>query len=70
MPVNSRYSDEKFESLMQDIIITLEKHEADRDLSLMVLGNLVANIFVNQVNENNRANMVEQFCSVLKKTTN
>lgn len=37
MPQQSRYSNAEFEALMNEIILTLEKNQADRDLSLMVL---------------------------------
>ncbi|MFT6780054.1 MAG: hypothetical protein ACJAV1_004003, partial [Paraglaciecola sp.] len=45
MPQQSKYSDSQFEAIMHDIIIALEKNKANRDLSLMVLGNIVTNIF-------------------------
>lgn len=70
MPQQSKYSDEKFESVMQDIVHCLEKHKADRDLSLMVLGNLITNILQHQVNDNQRQQMAEQFTQVLLKSIN
>ncbi|GLR70345.1 DUF1414 domain-containing protein [Agaribacter marinus] len=68
MPIQSRYTNEEFERLMQEVFITLERNEADRDLSLMALGNVIATIFTQQVNENDRDAMVEKFCQVLKKS--
>lgn len=70
MPQQSKYSDSQFEDLMQDIILVLEKHNADRDLSLMVLGNLTTNIFNHQVNDAQREKMAEQFTQVLLKSIN
>ncbi|MBT1451966.1 DUF1414 domain-containing protein [Glaciecola sp. XM2] len=69
MPIQSKYSNQEFEALMQDVFIALEKNQADRDLSIMALGNVLATIFTNQVNEKNRAAMVDNFCKVLQKTT-
>jgi uncharacterized protein YejL (UPF0352 family) len=69
MPIQSKYSNEEFEALMQDVFVALEKNNADRDLSIMVLGNVLATIFSNQVNEKNRTPMVDSFCQILKKST-
>jgi uncharacterized protein YejL (UPF0352 family) len=67
MPQQSRYSDKEFEAAMQDVFIALEKNNANRDLSLMVLGNVLSNIFTQQVAPQKREVMVEQFCNVLKR---
>ncbi|GAC22155.1 hypothetical protein GARC_5220 [Paraglaciecola arctica BSs20135] len=55
---------------MHDIIIAIEKNKANRDLSLMVLGNVITNIFHQQVPENKRQQMAEQFTQVLLKSIN
>lgn len=70
MPQQSKYSDNQFEAVMHDILLALEKHQADRDLSLMVLGNVITNIFQHQVNGTQREKMAEQFTQVLKKSIN
>lgn len=70
MPQQSKYSDSQFEAIMQDIFIALEKNQANRDLSLMVLGNVVTNIFHQQVPESQRQQMAEQFTQVLLKSIN
>ena len=44
MPIVSKYKNEQFDALMNDLITALEKHKAPVDLSLMVLGNLTTNI--------------------------
>ena len=68
MPQQSRYTNDQFEALMNDVILTLEKNEADRDLSLMVLGNVITHILNTQVAPENRETMAEQFANVLKKS--
>ncbi|HAU93645.1 MAG: DUF1414 domain-containing protein [Pseudomonadota bacterium] len=68
MPQQSRYSDAEFERLMNDVIMVLEKHGTSRDLSLMVLGNVISHIFEHQVPPASREAMVEQFASVLVKS--
>lgn len=70
MPQQSRYSDADFEALMNKVILTLEESKADRDLSLMVLGNVITHIFNTQVPNNQRASMAEQYANVLKKSIN
>jgi uncharacterized protein YejL (UPF0352 family) len=69
MPIQSKYSNAEFEALMQDVFVAIEKNKADRDLSIMALGNVLATIFTHQVNPKDREAMVEQFCNVLRKST-
>jgi uncharacterized protein YejL (UPF0352 family) len=66
MPQQSRYSDKEFEAAMQDVFGALEQNNANRDFSLMVLGNVLSNIFTQHVAPENRDAMVAQFCDVLK----
>ena len=44
MPIVSKYTNQQFDDLMNDLITVLEKHKAPVDLSLMVLGNVTTNI--------------------------
>ena len=69
MPIQSRYSNDEFEALMQDVFMVLERNKASRDLSIMVLGNVIGNIFNNQIDSTQREQMVDQFCAALKKST-
>lgn len=68
MPQQSRYSDSQFESLSQELIGVLQKHQADRELSLMALGNLITGIFNHQVAENHRDSMAREFTRILLKS--
>lgn len=68
MPQQSRYSDAQFESLSQDLIGVLQKHQADRELSLMALGNLITGIFNHQVAQNNRDALAREFTRILLKS--
>jgi hypothetical protein len=70
MPQHSKYSDTQFQTVMHDIIIALEKNQASRDLSLMALGNVITNIFMQQVNANQRSEMADKFTQVLLKSIN
>lgn len=68
MPQQSKYSDQVFNALTNDIIAAIEKNQADRDLSLMVLGNVLSNIFQQQVKPQQRQKMAEQFNQILLKS--
>lgn len=68
MPQQSRYQNAEFEALMNKVIMTLEENQAGRDLSLMVLGNVITHIFETQVKPEDRQAMAEKFASVLVKS--
>ena len=68
MPQQSRYQNADFEALMNKVIQTLDDNQADRDLSLMVLGNVITHIFQTQVKPADRAAMAEKFAGVLVKS--
>ncbi|BDX06776.1 DUF1414 domain-containing protein [Planctobacterium marinum] len=65
MPQQSKYSNEQFENLFQDIIVALEKHNPSPDLAMMVLGNSLTHVLTTQVAEDIRTEMAEKFCQVL-----
>ncbi|MGL5338112.1 MAG: DUF1414 domain-containing protein [Aeromonas veronii] len=64
MPIVSKYNNEQFDALMNDLITTLEKHKAPVDLSLMVLGNLTTNI-INGMAPAQRQAITEKFVQAL-----
>lgn len=68
MPQQSKYSDNQFESLSQDLIGVLQKHKADRELSLMALGNLLTGIFNHQVAASHRESLAREFTRILLKS--
>jgi uncharacterized protein YejL (UPF0352 family) len=68
MPQQSRYTNDEFEALMNKVILTLEESGANRDLSLMVLGNVITHILNTQVSPESREAMASQFADVLKKS--
>ena len=64
MPIVSKYNNEQFDALMNDLITALEKHTAPVDLSLMVLGNLTTNI-INGMAPAQRQAITEKFVQAL-----
>ncbi len=69
MASKSKYQDKQLDALLNDLIITLEKHKAPVDLSLMALGNMVTNILVTNVqNPQQREMLADAFSSALKNS--
>ncbi len=67
MPIVSKYSNERVEKIIQNLLDVLVKEEATPDLALMCLGNAVTSV-ISQVPEGKRAAVVDNFTSALKKT--
>ncbi len=69
MASKSKYQDKQLDALLNDLIITLEKHKAPVDLSLMALGNMVTNILITNVqNPQQREVLADAFSSALKNS--
>lgn len=69
MPYLSKHSDDVVESLVNDLLITLEKHKATTDLSLMALGNTLTHLFNQNVTQNQRSLLVKKFNEILVQST-
>ena len=68
MPQVSKFSTEKIEAIMADMIAVLEKYDADRQLALIVFGNLLSNLFEHQYAAEERATMASEFSRILLKS--
>jgi len=67
MPIVSKYSNERVEKIIQNLLDVLVDEKATPDLALMCLGNAVTNV-VAQVPEKQRAAIVENFTRALKQS--
>ena len=67
MPIVSKYSNERVEKIIQDLLDVLVKEKATPDLALMCLGNAVTNI-IEQVPESKRVAVVDNFTKALKQS--
>lgn len=67
MPIVSKYSNERVEKIIQDLLDVLVKEEATPDLALMCLGNAVTNIIA-QVPESKRVAVADNFTKALKQS--
>lgn len=69
MATKSKYHTKQFDALLADLIVTIEKHEAPVDLSLMALGNMVTNILSENIqNPSQREVLAEAFADALKQS--
>jgi uncharacterized protein YejL (UPF0352 family) len=68
MPQNSRYDNNDIETMMNEILLVLEKRDANLDLSLMVLGNVISHILNSNVPAAQREQLAQTFSSILQKT--
>ncbi|NIG88516.1 YejL family protein [Serratia symbiotica] len=66
MPQSSRYSDERVEQLLSELINVLEEHHTPTDLSLMVLGNMVTNLINTSVAPAQRKTLARSFAEALQ----
>ncbi len=67
MPIVSKYSNERVEKIIQDLLDVLVKEKATPDLALMCLGNAVTNIIA-QVPESKRVAVADNFTKALKQS--
>ena len=67
MPIVSKYSNERVEKIIQELLDVLVKESATPDLALMCLGNTVTDV-INQVPVAQREAMVNNFTNALKQS--
>jgi len=67
MPIVSKYSNERIEKIIQDLLDILVKESASPDLALMCLGNATTNI-IHQMPEEQREAIVSNFSNALKQS--
>ncbi|WP_187487435.1 YejL family protein [Duffyella gerundensis] len=68
MPQSSRYSDDRVEKLLAELVQVLEKDQAPTDLSLMVLGNMVTNLLNTSIAPAQRRAMARSFADALQSS--
>ncbi|NMP15344.1 DUF1414 domain-containing protein [Thalassotalea sp. Y01] len=69
MPIVSKYSNERVEKIVQNLIDVLVEEEASTDLALMCLGNALSTIINNQVPEQQRLAIAKNFSKALEQST-
>lgn len=70
MPITSKYSNEKIEQMLTEVVNVLDKHEASADLSLMIVGNIATNILNQEIPASQRKVIAEKFTQALLSSVN
>ncbi|WP_172557582.1 YejL family protein [Vibrio fluvialis] len=65
MPITSKYSDEKVETILTEIAAVLDKHDASPELTLMIAGNVATNVLNQNVASVQRKAIAEKFAQAL-----
>lgn len=65
MPIQSKYSSQKIETLLDEVMDVLHNNDASIDLSLMVLGNSITHIINTQVPASQRKAISDKFVNAL-----
>ncbi|MBY7832471.1 YejL family protein [Vibrio fluvialis] len=65
MPITSKYSDEKVETILTEIAAVLDKHDASPELTLMIAGNVATNVLNQNVASAQRKAIAEKFSQAL-----
>ena len=68
MPIVSKYSNERVEKIIKDLHNVLVKESATPDLALMCLGNTLTEIIINNIPEEQREAIVDNFAGALKQS--
>tara|TARA_R110000737_G_scaffold344908_1_gene372640 strand:- start:233 stop:454 length:222 start_codon:yes stop_codon:yes gene_type:complete len=68
MPIVSKYSNERVEKIIKDLLDVLVNESATPDLALMCLGNTLTEIIINNVPKDEREAIVNNFTSALKQS--
>ncbi|WP_026339247.1 DUF1414 domain-containing protein [Psychromonas ossibalaenae] len=70
MPIISKYSSQKIETILDEVMDVLHKNDVSVDLSLMILGNSITHIINSQVPVNKRAEISDKFVKALSSSIN
>ncbi|AGH81387.1 hypothetical protein PCNPT3_07245 [Psychromonas sp. CNPT3] len=70
MPIISKYSSQKIENILNEVMDVLHNNDVSVDLSLMILGNSITHIINGQVPTHKRAEISEKFVKALSASIN
>ncbi|ALU42462.1 MULTISPECIES: DUF1414 domain-containing protein [Pseudoalteromonas] len=68
MPIQSKYSNEQVEQIVDQLLNVLTENQATVDLSLMCLGNSITHIIKEHVPEQKRQAVAENFAKALTQS--
>ncbi|PCH97671.1 MAG: hypothetical protein COB83_01765 [Gammaproteobacteria bacterium] len=67
MPIVSKYSNERVEKIIQELMNVLVKESATTDLALMCLGNTVTNV-ISKIPSDKQSAIVDNFTRALNQS--
>ncbi len=67
MPIVSKYSNERVEKIIQELMDVLVNESATTDLALMCLGNTITNV-ISKVSADQQDAIVDNFSQALKRS--
>ena len=70
MPIQSKYSSQKIETILDQVMDVLHDNDVSVDLSLMVLGNSITHVINSQVPVSQRKTISEKFVKALSASIN
>lgn len=70
MPIQSKYSSQKIEKILDEVMDVLHGNDVSVDLSLMVLGNTITHIINTQVPATQREAISDKFVKALSASIN
>ncbi|WP_094752062.1 DUF1414 domain-containing protein [Psychromonas sp. CD1] len=70
MPIISKYSSKKIESILNEVMDVLHHNNVSVDLSLMILGNSITHIINSQVPPHKRTEISDKFVKALSASIN
>ena len=68
MPINSKYTNNQVEQVINDLLAVLTRHEANVELSLMCLGNATSHIIEKSIPLNQQQSVIDTFNQALSAT--
>jgi len=70
MPIQSKYSSQKIEKILDQVMDVLHENDVSVDLSLMVLGNSITHVINSQVPVSQRKTISDKFVTALSASIN
>jgi len=68
MPIVSKYSNERVEKIIENLLNVLIEEKSSADLSLMCLGNVVTEVVKQQVPEAQQQQIIDNFAKALAQS--
>jgi len=68
MPIVSKYSNERVEKIIENLLNVLITEQSSADIALMCLGNSVSHIINTQIPEAQREKICQNFASALQNS--